>query len=218
MKKAVALFSGGKDSTLSIIRAVEQGYRVEKLLFIIPTFPYPNPHLENYGLVEKLAAAMGLGIRRVPLEKGREQESLAEAIREEDVDALIAGDVLLEEHLEWHRRVCELSGVELVEPLFGEDTGSLYWETLNRGVEFTIIAVTPQLPEWLIGVRVSGENAGYIYNVIRSYGADPIGELGEYHSLVNNSPLMKTRGLHYRLDYTVKRGEYGSYGVFRVAP
>jgi len=125
MKTAVALFSGGKDSTLSIIRAAEQGYMIKKLFFIIPTFPYPNPHLENYRLVERIAWAMGLELRRIPLKRGEEQETLARAIMEEGVDALIAGDVLLEEHLEWHRRVCELSGVELVEPLFGEDTEKL---------------------------------------------------------------------------------------------
>jgi diphthine-ammonia ligase len=217
MKTAVALFSGGKDSTLSIIRAIEQGYSIKKLLFIIPTFPYPNPHLENYSLVERIAGATGLELRRIPLRKGVEQETLAEAVREEDVDALVAGDVLLEEHVQWHRRVCEFSGVELVEPLFGEDTGSLYWETVNRGIEFTIIAVTPRLPEWLIGVRVSEENAGYIYNVVRRHGADPIGEFGEYHTLVNKAPLMRISGLNYRLDYTVRRGEYGFYGVFRLA-
>jgi len=217
LNKAVALFSGGKDSTLSILRAIRDGYKVTHLMFIVPTFPYPNPHMENYHIVEKIALAMGIPIRRIALENGKEQESLAEAIRKiHGVEALIAGDVLLEEHLKWHKKVSELSGVELVEPLFGEDTAKLYEELIMDDIEFTIIATIPLLPKSLIGTRIHQGNWDYIRRILKAYNSDPIGEYGEYHTLVNKSPLLKTSPLEYRPRQIVERDKYGSYGIFQI--
>ncbi|MEB3756671.1 MAG: hypothetical protein GSR79_07435 [Desulfurococcales archaeon] len=216
--EAVALFSGGKDSMLSIIRAEKQGYKVTHLIFMVPTLPLPNPHLENYHLVRRIAASMGLPITKVDLERGREQETLAKAIKSvSNVEALVAGDVLLEDHVKWLDRVSRLGGVELVEPLYREDTGKLYREMFIYGIEFTIIATTPQLPRSLIGTRVHGGNSEYILSLLRTHNSDPIGEYGEYHTLVNNAPNMKIP-LNYTLQYTIDKGKYGAYGVFNITP
>ena len=218
MKKAVALFSGGKDSMLSIIRAEKQGYQVTHLIFMVPTLPLPNPHLENYHLVRRIAASMGLPITKVDLERGREQETLAKAInRVNNVEALVAGDALLEDHVKWLERACEISRVELVEPLYQEDTGNLYRELFMYDIEFTIIATTPQLPRSLIGIRVHAGNSEYLLTLLRAYNSDPIGEYGEYHTLVNISPNMKIP-LNYTIQYIVDKGGYGAYGVFNIAP
>ncbi|MCE4615039.1 MAG: hypothetical protein F7B60_05890 [Desulfurococcales archaeon] len=218
MKNAIALFSGGKDSMLSIIRAVRMGYQVKQLLFMVPTLPLPNPHLENVHIVRRISDSMGIPIKIVELEEGREQESLAEAIKQTDnTEALVAGDVLLEDHVKWHKKVCELCGLELIEPLYGEDTSNLYRELFKYGIEFTIIGVTPQLPRDLIGTRVHGGNSDHILTLLKAHRSDPIGEYGEYHTLVNNSPLMKIP-LNYTLHYTVNKGDYGSYGICNIAP
>jgi diphthine-ammonia ligase len=216
LKKAIALFSGGKDSLLSMIKARQQGYIIKHLLFMVPTLPLPNPHLINYHIVRRIADFIGIPITRVELEKGREQETLAEAIRQYgSIDALIAGDVLLEDHLKWHQEVCELARVELAEPLYGEDTLDLYEELFRYNIEFTIIATSHQLPETLIGTKVHNGNKDYILRVLRAHLSDPIGEYGEYHTLVNYAPLMKTGPLTYHLNYIVDNGEYGAYGIFR---
>ncbi len=211
----VALFSGGKDSMYSIIKAREMKLSIDKLLFVIPTFSYPNPHELNHYVVEMLANDIGLLIEKVRLRKGMEVEDLAKKLREMKAKALVAGDILLEEHLEWHEKVCRRVGIDLIEPLFGYDTRELLIQMVVRNnIEFTIIAINPSLLENLLGLTISKNNIDWFLRLCESMNIDFLGERGEYHTLVNSSPILRYR-YEYRIEKVIQRGIYGKIALVK---
>lgn len=212
-RSAALVFSGGKDSTLAWLRASRMGYKVSTLVFMETTLPFPNPHYLNFHILRRITAGLGPPLLTVRLRKGLEKETLAEALQDLDVEFLIAGDVFIEDHIKWYQDVARIAGLKLLEPLYGDDTQRLYWEIVREGIEFTIIAVSKELPSSLLGTRVSMENANWFSRLLSSYGCDPIGENGEYHTIVNRAPWMKTEPLEYRVSRVLEVGDYASYAI-----
>ncbi len=213
-------FSGGKDSLLALIQArgLAGGvYREARLVFTIPSFPFPSPHYENLACVELLARGLGLSMSVVKLPRGVEKRVLASHLERLGIGLFVAGDVLLDDHLRWHEEVAGLAGTELLEPLYNADTEELFWRTVEAGIEFTIIACRPPCPPRLLGTRVTRQNAERVLDMLKATGTDPIGELGEYHTLVTHAPGMgfslEARPLARR-----SRGPYGDYLLLECRP
>ena len=216
--KAAALFSGGKDSVLSIHEAIRGGVNVNYLLLLKPTLPVPNPHWVNRHLVEMVAEALGVELVVVELVRGREEESLASALRGLGVDYLVGGDVFVEDHVRWYEEVCSQAGVDLIEPLYGVETEELYHRALDLGVRFHIIAVNREVNSDLVGLSIGREDRWWFLDELKSRGIDPIGENGEYHTLVEWAPEFKVSRLKFRADGIVDDGYGGVVGVFRLQP
>jgi len=189
-KRGVAFFSGGKDILYAIYLAQKSGIDVPYLLALKTTVGL-SPHWENFPALETLAEAMGKEL--LTFDMGRGNEALAEFIGSLDVDYLIAGDVLLEDHLRWIERLAEGAGVKPLEPLWGRNTKELAEEIIKAGFEYAIIAVNREKlgKEWL----------GYTFRSLadlkffleKNPGVDPVGEFGEFHTVVLASPLFEER-------------------------
>ena len=208
----IALFSGGKDSMYSIIKAIEMNIYIDKLLFIKPSFQHPSPHEFNIRIVIELAKDMRLPIYFVKLNRGSEIEDLASKLIELKASALIAGDGLLREHLEWYERVCRRAGIDLIEPLFRFKTDKLLLEMIENGLEWTIIAVK-NLPERFLGLRICSKNVLEFLKFCKSNEIDPLGEYGEYHTIVNKSPLIRDRS--YEIVKIVSKGDYEKIAIIK---
>ena len=188
--RGVAFFSGGKDGLYAVHLAEKNGIKVPYLLALKTTIGL-SPHWENFSALKTLAEAMRKELLTFDMNRG--SKALAEFIGSLDVDYLITGDVLLEDHLRWIERLAEGAGVKPLEPLWGRDTRELAEEILNAGFEYAIIAVNREKlgKEWL----------GYIFRSVadlelflkRNPGIDPVGEFAEFHTVVLASPLFKGR-------------------------
>jgi diphthamide synthase (EF-2-diphthine--ammonia ligase) len=82
--------------------------------------------------------------------------------------------------------------VKLLEPLWGKDTSVLFREMflgeLGSGFKAAIIGVdNKRLKEEWLGFTLSNETAETFLS--RTRGVDPLGEGGEYHTIVIKSPL-----------------------------
>lgn len=187
-EKGVAFFSGGKDGLYVVHLAERKGIEVPYLLTLKTTIGL-SPHWENLGALETLAEAMGKELLTFDMGKGG--EALAEFIGSLGADYLIAGDVLLEDHLRWVERLAREAGVTPFEPLWGRDTGELAVEMLEAGFEYAIIAVK--------GEKLSKEWLGYTFRSVEALerfldsnpDVDPIGEMGEFHTVVLKCPLFE---------------------------
>lgn len=188
--KAAGFFSGGKDSLYAIYLAEKQGVKVDYLICLIPSFrEVPSPHAENVKALETIAEAMKRNFILLDLQdlhKG--EERLVETLENLDVDALVAGDVSIEEHLSWLGKICSRAAVNLLEPLFGRKTFDLFHEILNSGFKAVITGVNVRYlsDEWL-GFTLSTETADIFLS--KNKGVDPLGENGEYHTIVIECPL-----------------------------
>lgn len=184
--KAAGLFSGGKDSLYAVYLSEKRGVEVECLISLIPSFSRPSPHAENVEALKLLAEAMNRSHIVVDLRKGLGK--LVEILKSLEVDALVAGDVLIEDHVSWLEGICDRAGVTLLEPLYGRRTLDVFHEIFSSGFKATIIGVDVRHmgDEWL-GFTISKENAHMF--LLKKGQIDPLGENGEYHTIVIGSPL-----------------------------
>lgn len=180
-----ALFSGGKDSLYALYLAEKKGVIVNHLITLLPTLPWPSPHAENIEALKILAKSMDKHLTIVDFKK---KGAFIEVLKSLEVDVLIAGDINVEAHLAGLKDICERVGIELLEPIYGRETPELFDEIFD--LEFKAIITGVNLncmdEEWL-GFVISKETGREFLQKIGD--ADPLGENGEFHTLVIDCPL-----------------------------
>ncbi len=182
---AVALFSGGKDSLYALYLAEKQGLTVNHLITLLPNLPWPSPHAENIGSLKILAQSMGKNHIIVDFKK---ENALIETLKSLEIDALIAGDINVEAHLTGLKDVCKKTGLELIEPIYGRDTTELFHEIFGLGFKALITGINLRFLEekWLKFVISEETSVEFLSNINK---IDPLGENGEFHTLVLECPL-----------------------------
>lgn len=171
-----ALFSGGKDS----IYAALLEWPVDIFVTFVYQFPRPSPHLLNIHKLIELANAAGIPVAILKVDKGREFQQEADFLRKLGVDVVVAGDQAVEDHLKYMERLAHEAGASLREPLWGQDPA----EILAREAEELDFVVIGASHLDLVCDYVGSRNVGRFLEKARSLGVDPIGERGEYHTLV----------------------------------
>ncbi len=194
----VAVMSGGKDSFYAALKEGGADYA----LILLYSFPEPSPHLVNLGKAVETLASAGFKVVASKLRKGREFNDLVDTLRSLKASVIIAGDVMIEDHLKYMENVSKEVGAKLKEPLWGVDTEELLYREVESGLEFLVIGGRRELTGW----KVSLANVSQFLAKVKSLGVDPIGEFGEYHSLVVNSSL-HDHPLKYEVAGRVSHGD-----------
>lgn len=174
---------------MALLRARRQGHDVRGLFTMFsPDDGTSRSHGLPPELLEEQAAALGL-----PLYRGAAgwQDYEAEfkrrvgALVEQGIEAMVFGDIFLDDHRAWVERVCGEVGCAALEPLWGEPTGDLARAALQAGITARICTVrSDKLPAELLGDWLRDD-------LIASFerdGIDPCGEHGEYHTVVLACP------------------------------
>jgi diphthine-ammonia ligase len=106
------------------------------------------------------------------------------------ISHVIFGDIMYDSNREFPERVCGVSGLIAVEPLWGEPTADLYREFVLTGADARIVTVRDSVldPSWL-GRRLTLD----LLDDLVAAGADPCGEHGEYHTVVVDAPAFSSR-------------------------
>jgi diphthine-ammonia ligase len=183
--KAAALFSGGKDSLYAVYLVEKQGVAVDHLVTVLPTLPWPSPHAENIAALKILAVSMGKKLTIVDFQK---QGAFIEVLKSLEVDALVAGDVFVEAHRLGLEDICSKAGLKLLEPLYAKDTTDLFKEIFSSGFKALVTGVNLKfLREEVLEFIISKETGTDFLSKIGSI--DPLGENGEFHTLVLECPL-----------------------------
>lgn len=171
-----ALFSGGKDS---VYAALTQ-WPVDLFVMFIYEFPRPSPHLLNIHKAVELAGALGVPLALLKVDRGKEFQQEVDFLRRLGVGVIVAGDQAVEEHLKYMERLAGEVGASLKEPLWGMDPA----EVLARELEELDFLVVGARELELVCDFVDRRAASSFLEKTRRLGFDPIGERGEYHSLV----------------------------------
>jgi len=205
----VSLFSGGKDSSWALYRALETDLSVERLLTVHPeedSYLYHVPATDLAGL-----AAESIGIELVEItpdpvaadltDSGArgdaELEPLERALErlDDELDVGLAGVTAgaIESEFQTSRieAMCDRLGIEAYLPLWHRDPGELAAEMVAAGFEITVIAVAARgLDESWLGRSLDADAFAELENLHDEYGVHPLGEGGEFETLVTDAPHM----------------------------
>lgn len=183
-------WSGGKDGALALHEAVAAGARPAALLTMLTE---GGERTRSHGLrvdaVAAQAAALGLPLVTRAATWAGYEEAFADALRELRAQGIadgVFGDIDIEDHRAWVRRVCGSAGVEAHHPLWQRPRRAVVGGLAEAGIDARVVAVREGvLPRGLLGRRVDAAFA----EEVEACGADAAGEQGEYHSVVVGCPL-----------------------------
>lgn len=189
-KKFVVSYSGGKDSTLAIYRAMKKGMIPKEL---ITTYNIDKKRSWFHGIPEELLRSaskeMNIPINLMKTTGEDYAVNFENKLRESKkngAEVCIFGDIDIEGHLEWCSEICKNAGIKAYFPLWQENRKKLVYEFIDEGFK-TIINVVDnsRVPEDFAGKILTKE----IAEEIERSGADICGENGEYHTFAFDGPI-----------------------------
>lgn len=193
-KKIIISWSSGKDSTLTLIRLLQNpDYEVVALY---------TTHVENevpfqvtpISVVQMQADLAGLPLITIELPTvfpaNNEYQSLVVTGLKEcgiEFDAVAFGDMFCNGIVEYRKSYIEAAGWECVFPLVGQSSRELAEEIINCGIK-TILVTTD-------GTQLDNQFCGQEYTMQLlselPVQVDPCGEDGEFHTLVIEAPCFR---------------------------
>src|SRR3989344_5984639 len=142
--KLVALFSGGKDSTYALYKALQQGHEIVTLLTV-----YSKNHesymydTSNTFLAKLQAEAMGLKIIEAKSagKKEEEVEDLKQILSKIKADGVVCGALASDYQRVRGQMVCDKLGLKLLAPLWHTDFEQYLRSLVKDGFEVIITRV-----------------------------------------------------------------------------
>ena len=187
------MWSGGKDSALALDRTRRAGIEVSRLItFYDSATRRVRFHATRVEILEAQAAAVGVELRAVPTNWSEMEAALMRelsSLRDEGFTGVVFGDIHLADVRAWYEERVTGTGLEHLEPIWGEPPSHLLREFTATGGRAVITCVDLAKLEvaWL-GRIIDDEFASQIDTT----GADPCGENGEYHSFAFAGPVFET--------------------------
>ena len=206
----VSLFSGGKDSSWALYRALQEGLNVTQLVTV-----HPSPDSYMYHVPETrltTLAAKSIGLPLIEIEPGdlgaqvatdstRQGDSEVEPLErrleqlQEEVSlaGVTAGAVESEYQTSRIRGLCDRLEIDLYAPLWQKDPVGLAESMLEAGFEIQIVAVAARgLDETWLGRTLDRDALADLRQLNREHGVHVLGEGGEFETLVTDGPHMRS--------------------------
>lgn len=213
----VALWwSGGKDSMLALAALRKTNTDVATLLVHTTDVGESVMHRVPTELLHQQACSLGLPLRelRLPEWPSNEEHDAAvaetvQALRAEGVTRVAFGDVNLADVRAYREQLFSRLGVDVLFPLWQQDTATLMRDLLAHGYHALVVCVdTEQLDASFCGRDVDERFLADLPS-----GIDPAGENGEYHTFVVDGPAFTEPVRLQRGERTQRGGRFHYVGV-----
>jgi ABC transporter with metal-binding/Fe-S-binding domain ATP-binding protein len=187
-----ALTSGGKDSILSIQKAIDSGKDVRYMVTARPknrdSYMFHSANLDAVPVIAQVA-----GMNYVEIEThGRKEEELADleaGLAALEIEGVIAGAVASEYQAQRVKTITDKLGLELYTPLWHMNTESLLHEVAARMDAMIIVTAAEGLDVSFLGAHFDEVLISRLKCVAASTRINLAGEGGEYESLTLNAPF-----------------------------
>jgi uncharacterized protein (TIGR00290 family) len=207
-QKTFCSWSGGKDSCLSLYRAIQENYEIKTLMTMCREDGLKS---RSHGLSPEIltAQAKSLDLDLILCSATWDDyESVFKTqmskFEREHYEAGIFGDIDLEPHKTWV--LDALAHTEMIahHPIWQESRRSLIEEFIDLGFEAIIVTVNTDL----IDASFLGKTFNHeLISELESVGVDACGENGEFHTVVTNGPIFK-QPLNLKISDTIKKDQY----------
>jgi len=188
MSSAVVSLSGGKDSTYALCQALKEGLNVNHLLFINVG---SKAHLVNKWVLKLVSEAVQIPAVTV----NKKLPEIRKALKKLKADTLVSGVMTTPEHMDWYQEVCGPIQVKHYAPLWGKNPLAALDEMKQLGFHMLVIEVNTALgsnENWL-GKEIDDKMLAELKQLESKKKINPIGEWGEYHTLVIDCPIYKKK-------------------------
>jgi len=207
MRRAVALYTGGKDSHYAIIKALESGIMITCLIIVRAdredSWMFHTVNVDQSILHAKLMGIPYLTLRVSGI-KELEVKELKEALRDkalmhtDKVQYLVTGAVASKYQKNRVDMLAKELGLEHYAPLWGANQDKLFLEEAST-LSFLITAVQAYgLNSELLGRPITRGLAEKLLSRFKRYSISPVGEGGEFETFVISSPLFKGKSIAIR--------------------
>lgn len=185
-------WSGGKDSSLALHKAIKTGATP---CFLLTMMIEAGDRSRSHGIpkyvLEEQANCIGIPIRFCATSWNNYTENFIKELhffRDLDIPCGVFGDIDIESHREWVEGVCNANEINAWLPLWQTERTTLLHELLEDGFRAEIVAVKDGvLPPSYLG-RILDHETLEEFNAL---GIDLCGEAGEYHTIVTDGPIFK---------------------------
>jgi diphthine-ammonia ligase len=214
------LFSGGKDSTLALLKTAEKEEVVCLISIISENRESYMFHTPNIGITGLQAKALGLPLIRELTEGAKEEElkdlkhAIKRAHEEFKIEGIVTGAVESVYQAERIQKTCHELSLWCYNPLWKKDQRELLEEIMSNSFRVIIsgIFAYPLDESWL-GKELNKELVTRLLKLQKEYGISPSGEGGEIETTVLDAPLFKKK---IEILNSAVESE-GNSGVFQIS-
>ncbi len=194
------LFSGGKDSTLALIKASRM-HEIKCLTSIVSENQESYMfHVPNISLTKYQAEAMGIPIiqKFSRGEKEKELVDLKNAVEEAKrifgIEGMVIGAIRSNYQYMRMKKVCDELNLTLISPLWKMDEIEELKEVIREGIKAIIVSVSAYpLTKEFLGKEIDESIVEKFIEFKEKFGLNPSGEGGEYETFVIDAPIFKKK-------------------------
>ncbi|MEM5814732.1 MAG: TIGR00289 family protein [Candidatus Aenigmatarchaeota archaeon] len=195
--KLIALFSGGKDSTYAIFKALKEGHTIEYLATVHSRNPESFMyHTANIGLTVFQAESMGMRLVSSEClgEKEKEVHELENLLKGTDAEAVLCGAIRSAYQKNRIVKVCKSLNLKLLAPLWHVDEEKYLRELVASGFKVIITEVAADgFDESWLGREIDEACINGLLELKKKHKISIVGEGGEYETAVLDCPLFRQR-------------------------
>jgi len=198
--KVGVLFSGGKDSTLALIKA-SRIHDVRCLISIMPENQESYMfHVPNVSLTKYQAEAMGIPLIQKATKGEKEKElidlknAIEEARRNFELEGIVIGAIRSNYQYTRVKKICEELNLTLISPLWQMDEIEELKEVIKGRIKAIIVSVSAYpLTKEFLGKEIDESIVEKFIEFKEKFGLNPSGEGGEYETFVIDAPIFKKK-------------------------
>ncbi len=196
LRKAYMNWSGGKDSSLALMKILAQKeFEITHLLTAVnKTYNRISMHGVRRELLEQQAASIGIPLKTIELPEQPTMEEYEQLMSErvldfkrQKIEHTIFGDIFLEDLRMYRENKLKALGIEAHFPLWKISTKELMDSFLQQGFKAIVVCVNGDYLDQSFCGRALDQS---FVDDLPTH-VDVCGENGEYHSFVYDGPLFK---------------------------
>lgn len=194
--KAIFNWSGGKDSSLSLFRILQQQHY--EIMCLLTSVSEQHQRISMHGvrtaLLHQQAASIGIPLQKMQVPDMPSMDAYNAAmfttlndLKTQGAEVAIYGDIFLEDLRKYREEKLAEVNLKLVFPLWKLSTTDLIHEFIDLGFKAILVCVSEKHLDQSFAGRIID------HDFVKDLPAtvDPCGENGEYHTFVFDGPIFK---------------------------